>query len=447
MTSKISLLLVSCFLFLLIGCAGIEPSPSPKTTDRAPPSSLQKIWEDPEQLFQEAKRSYKESNYPVALTALERILTTFPKSEVYADAKKLSEEIQNRLGSADFKIGVILPLSGSFARFGESALDGVGCAIGLFEPCGGALSNIQIVVKDTKGSPGASSQAVRELVEKEGVAAIIGPLTSAEINSATQEAQNLMVPMIVLAPQEGATQAGNYIFQHSLSSEMEISNLAEKAFKFGLKKFVIFYPQNKYGQQYRDLFVNELGKRGGGRIIAQTGYTPELPDFLGILEPLKEKLSTERLGIFIPDSYKQVAAIAQTLDMMAIHGPKLIGTSRAHHPHLLINAAAALEGALVDTSFFPEANRETTQSFSSSFQRAFGNSPAWLEAFAYDATRLVLQAFTARGASRPQAIQEGLVNIQNFPSVSGTLSWDDKRRSQWPLDFITVRDGQFSPLN
>lgn len=366
-----------------------------------------------------------------------------------------SKTAERRPPSAIFKIGVLLPLSGPFARFGESALDGIACAIGLFDPCGKEAGKVQIVVWDTKGNPEAAAQGVQELAAKEKVAAIIGPLLSGEALAAATASQALGVPMIVLAPQEGITQAGDFIFQHSLLPEMETQALVENVSKAGLKKFIILYPKNRYGERYRELFHLTLGQKGEGKIVAQAGYTPDIPDFVGILEqllrqPAVGKLlksdSKDKVGIFIPDSHKQILQMVAALESLSIQGPKLIGTSRWHHPQLLAASSSVLEGAILDSPFYPEAALDVTHEFADSFAKAYGNTPAWLEAFAFDSARLILDAFASKGNDDPLDIRNALLNTQTFSSVVGPVSWNERRISQWPLAVLTVREGKFTPL-
>ena len=83
-------------------------------------------------------------------------------------------------------IGVVLPLSGNFAAFGQEALRGILLAAGTFDTQNpiDQRPRIRIEVRDSGGSPGLAAAAVRELAHEEGVTAIIGPLLSKECEAA-----------------------------------------------------------------------------------------------------------------------------------------------------------------------------------------------------------------------------------------------------------------------
>ena len=58
-------------------------------------------------------------------------------------------------------IGVILPLSGDYAAFGKSVLNGIFLASGVFGPWSAELLPVDIIVKDSKGDPSVTIKCRR----------------------------------------------------------------------------------------------------------------------------------------------------------------------------------------------------------------------------------------------------------------------------------------------
>lgn len=438
----------------ICGCGGKEPLPRQAPIVSAPPAELQSIWNDPEALFEKGQELYKKGDLSLSFTALKRVVEGFPKSNVYAKAQELSKEVEARLGEAKIKIGVLLPLSGQFGRFGEAVLDGIACALALYDPCGEIRENIQIVVKDTRGNANLAAHGVTQLVSQEKVAAVIGPLLSAETEMAAIRAQELNVPIILLSPKKRAKRIGTFVFQHSLVPENEVHSLVRKSLQAGVKDFIILYPKNPYGRRYFQLFTEELEKIGAGKVIAELGYAPDLPDFVEVLKRFTNwpavrtalEHKNKQLGFFIPDSYRQIASLANAFDQLGIVGPRMIGTQRWHHPDLLRHPFASLEGALIATPFSTAAGKGETQHFANTFTQAFGNKPAWLEAIGYDAARIVADALRSTGNGYPPEVRDAIARIGGFPGVVGKLSWDAQGNSVWDLDFVTVENGTFVPF-
>lgn len=439
-------------IFLVIHCGGKEGSVTGQRGE-SPSRELAAIWNTPEELFKKAEADYAASNYQEALTALDRITHGFPKSDFYAKALKLTEDVRNRLGAGQTKVGVILPLTGQFARFGESVLDGASCAFGLFDPCSDSSAKVQMLVRDSGGSPGMAASAVRSLALEEKVVGIVGPLVSGEMEAAAAEAERLQVPMILLAPGKRNGQH-QFVFQHSLLPEREVQSLVQKATESGVQKFIILYPRNRYGESYKELFTKGIQQSGSGEMITTFGYAPDLPDFVGTLQLFFQRPNIAKaiqregnhLGIFIPDSHRQIALIASALDHLKVTGPRLIGTSRWYHNSLLHQSYQSLEGAIIGTPFFAESGRGSTKKFTKAFIQAHGNEPAWLEAIGYDAAKMLLNAVTATGNNLATEVRNELARMNNFPGVVGPLSWDADGTSRWPLSFITIHDGEFRDL-
>lgn len=341
------------------------------------------------------------------------------------------------------RIGLLLPLGGPYGRYGESVLNGISCAAGLYGPCPTPHRPLRLIVRDTQGMPPAA--AAQELIEQEKVSALIGPLLSQEVEAVAAIAQDKKVPLIVLAPQSKTGTHHAYFFQHSLTPEKEIAQIIQRTEAMDLKHFILFFPENQYGRQYKNLFQQGVGKETGGEILSEAAYPADLPDFTETLRPLLAKLPGEKqIGLFIPDSFRSVVKIAEALKTLNPANIQLIGTSRWHHPKLLGQSASALEGALIDTPFDP--SHELTRPFYENFLAAFGMEPAWLEAIGFDAAGLIGQAIQNQGSDAPVAVREGLAAIENFPAVVGPLSWDKEGVSDWPLDFLTIRNGEFVPL-
>ena len=94
-------------------------------------------------------------------------------------------------------IGVVLPLSGPFARYGEETLQGIELAAGIFGGPASAQSGpgVKLLIRDTAGRPELAAEAVRALAANSSVSAIIGPMLSGESEAAAAAAEAAGVPL------------------------------------------------------------------------------------------------------------------------------------------------------------------------------------------------------------------------------------------------------------
>ena len=77
---------------------------------------------------------------------------------------------QNSLSNEKIKIGLIVPLSGSYSKLGETIIKSVRLAINKIDD-----DRIEIIPKDTKSNPINSLKSSKELYEQ-GVRIVIGPV-------------------------------------------------------------------------------------------------------------------------------------------------------------------------------------------------------------------------------------------------------------------------------
>ncbi|MGD2188222.1 MAG: penicillin-binding protein activator, partial [Desulfobacterales bacterium] len=145
-------------------------------------------------MFQLGLNYAMEEKYDDAIIAMETFLKQFPEHENSSIAEDLIEQIKESALFNRYTIGCLLPLSGPYQAVGFRALKGIEMALDRFStPVNGPLMNI--VVKDSGGSPEQTRMAMQELIDEQ-VAAIIGPIVTADV--AAREAQEKRIPIITL---------------------------------------------------------------------------------------------------------------------------------------------------------------------------------------------------------------------------------------------------------
>src|SRR5690606_17176523 len=116
---------------------------------------------------------------------LDVFLRQAPDSE-FAEGARLMLTRMNRPDRVEpQRVGVLLPLSGSYQAVGEAVLRGIRVAV--------AGSEVELVVKDTAGDAMQAARAVEALVLEEGAVAVIGGLLGDEARRAAVVAEGLGV--------------------------------------------------------------------------------------------------------------------------------------------------------------------------------------------------------------------------------------------------------------
>jgi ABC-type branched-subunit amino acid transport system substrate-binding protein len=223
-------------------------------------------------------------------------------------------------------IGIVLPLSGRFASFGQEALRGVLLAARVFDrpapsgsdvpgagtppvsagPGGGegvideitepeifeVANGIRLVVRDTRGRPDTAAAAVRELAADRDVLAVIGPIFSEESEAAAREAESQKIPLITLSNREEISAERDQVFRVRTTPDDEVGFLVDYAIdQLGAKQFAVLYPKSRYGRGMRTRYWDAVSARGGS-VVAVGSYEPDATDFT---DPIRGMIGYELL--------------------------------------------------------------------------------------------------------------------------------------------------------
>jgi len=228
-------------------------------------------------------------------------------------------------------IGVVLPLSGTYARFGEESLRGVLLAARIFEPqqlewgedavqadelgrlppvdagygsfgqeeppdiASAPLEQVgelRIAVRDSAGDPERAARAVRELARDENAVAIIGPLLFRESEAAARVAEEEEIPLLCLTSREEVSRDRPYVLRLRTTPEDELGFLVAYASEqLGAERFAVLYPDDNYGRGMRNRFWQAVEERGG-YVVAAAGYDPVATDFA---EPIRRMIGYQLL--------------------------------------------------------------------------------------------------------------------------------------------------------
>jgi len=396
-----------------------------------------------------------------AILTLVRMLNNHPIHECRLQAQTLLNEISQKLETDMSAIGCILPLTGKYSVYGEKALHGIELAADVFTPSQ-PEPPIKLIIKDSEGDSEVAANKVEELVFAGNVICIIGPLLSIAVEAAAERAEELEVPMVILSQKRDITEVGEYVFQNSLTPDLQTREIVEYAITMlGLRRFAILYPNNHYGNNFMNLFWDKV-LRHGGEIIAVESYESDQYDFQDEIRKLvglyyseenEEDIEDEELrptidfdAIFIPDYYDKVGLIVPQLAYWDVIGIRLLGTNGWNSPHLIRMAKEYVQGAVFVDGFFENSPYPFVQKFVYDFGSTFGEQPGILEAQAYDSANMIIDLIRNHGVETRIELKEGLSGIRNYPGVSGATSFDETGDSDKMLFMLTVKGNNIEQL-
>lgn len=435
-------------------------------------------------MYQLGVNLVEEDRYDDAVRAFTDFLAVYPTHEMGPQARVLIDELTGKTVYNRATIGCLLPLSGRYQTYGELALKGVEIALAKFNRENGA-SEIKLIVKDTGSDPETVASAVEALIDAK-VAAIIGPLVNAEF--AAQIAQDNGIPIITFTQKEKITDIGDRVFRNFLTPEMQAKRIASYAIDvLGARNFVILYPKEKYGDAFMNLFWDEV-IRHGGRVVGAEAYDPTHTDFAGPIKKLiglyyetpadlveivrqpKEENTAENGSeekkwrdrgqreeegpepivdfdaIFIPDAPAKAGLIVPQLAFYDIENVYLLGTNLWHSGKLIEMAEDYVQGAIMPDGFFADSRSARVMEFVALFEDTYGARPGVIEATTYDTAMMLFQIVNRPDVVSRTAIREELLNLRDYPGVTGLTSFSRNGEVQKELSLLRVEGSGFIEL-
>jgi ABC-type branched-subunit amino acid transport system substrate-binding protein len=375
--------------------------------------------------FKMGKVYFTEKKATKARKALSKFLKYYPKNSFAFEARKMLTALGGALAvggdKADYKVGLILPLSGHFESYGMSVLEGVRCAAGYKNLCED-FSGIELVVRDSGLTPASVRLAVEQLVQQK-VVAIIGPLSGSLAVEAGMIANRYQIPIFPITQKKGVMEQGEFIFQVGFLPHQQVDALVSEAFSRGHRSFGVFYPNNNYGKTMSELFVAAVRERGG-KITAQTEYNRRSPDPYAEVRKLKKMVGrfdkpTSKVGfdaVFIPDSYRLINALVPAFEFQEITGVALIGTNAWNDPSLSELIQTSYPGSFFVDLYNPKGKGRRVNEFVSKFRSSFGHDPRVLEAYGYDILNIIRALASSKG---PKKLQQTLMHAYGIDGVTG----------------------------
>ncbi|MDC0336305.1 substrate-binding protein [Pseudodesulfovibrio sp.] len=312
---------------------------------------------------------------------------------------------------APVKLGVVLPLTGEYKSYGEAALRGLLMAVHDVNNSGGVLNGkrLELVVKDNKTQPGASVRLTRELIQKENVLAIFGPVSSASRNAMTEVLEQFRTPQFYGIDYEGGV-PNKWLFCYSPIPDHYIKPLVPYMFENYGKSFYVFGYDYIWPHNIAKVVEREV-EALGGRVVGLE-FTPfGIQDFSQVLQRIKES-EAENLILILPgnDGIKFIrqfnaAGMKRAQQMAALASDEM---------YIKRLSAKELEGIISPLHFVSSLTTPEATRFVKKARSLFGEQTVvtYASEAHYGLVLMLTEAIEKVGALDKEKIVEAMTNVE-----------------------------------
>ncbi len=366
-------------------------------------------------------------------------------------------------GIHQVNIGVMLPLTGKYARFGEQALRGMRLALNSLQGNGG----ITLHIADTKSDSSQCVGAYQQLVHADS-AMILGPLLEGCVTALTPRLHD-NIPVLSLTSQSHLAVYSPMLFVHTLALTMQARFMAARAWQQGARRMVVINTDNPSSKLEGDIFTQTF-KDLGGEVVDDVDIAQNGIDFRSDLRAMRRRTDDEELlndldealalsvdpdqeirmpvnfdAVYLALPGKKVALLAGQLAYVDVNNVPLYGSGRWQDGNLLSDNGRYLGRAQFSDVAFPNGTSPELQHFMLTWRELRGaDKPGKLVGLAYDST-LIAALLTSRLGLAGEPLVAGLHEIAGFPGLTGHVRFDENGVGHKDFELFRIRHGHIVP--
>jgi branched-chain amino acid transport system substrate-binding protein len=322
-----------------------------------------------------------------------------------------------------FKIGLLTVKTGPLAQGGIQMEQGI--AAFLKEKSSTlAGRKVELLVADTGGNPAGAKTKAQELIERDKVNVILGPLAAFELLAITDYVRDNATPLISLAAAEDVTQrkANPFVIRPAASSGQcshAMGDYAAKELKF--KRVATISDDFAFGHEQMSAF-QRVYEDAGGKVVKKLWPPLVTPDYTPFIAQIGNVD-----GVFHGFAGSNPVKFMRAYADLGLKGkvPLLAGWTGLDDA-LLKSLGDEAVGVMSATYYSAAADTPSNKRFVAAMQKDYGVLPGGYSAGMYVAGQCVEAAIQALGskADDRKALAEALHKVSLRETPRGAVRFD-----------------------
>jgi branched-chain amino acid transport system substrate-binding protein len=345
--------------------------------------------------------------------------------------------------ATEWKVGAYVSLSGDDSAFGTDTREGIELAIEEINKTGIKGKPMKVLYEDDKSKPEEATNKVLQLIDRDGVIAVLGEVASSRSRAGGIVANREKIPMITSASTHpDVTKDRPYVFRVCFTDDVQGKMGAQfVAGTLGKKKVALLFASDDL---YSSGLANEFraeAKKLGMEIVLEKSFLKKETNFTTYINELK---AANPDIIYTPVYYNAMAQIARQAKAAGVPGNMFVGGDGWDANELLRDAGEQMEGAYFTNHSAPDVPWPLSQEFVKKYEERYKRTPAAMAAQAYDSAKLLADAIGRAKTDTPDGIREALAETKNFQGATGSISMDENRNAQKPVVIVQIKDKKFT---
>ena len=342
----------------------------------------------------------------------------------------------------EINVGVILPMSGALAGYGQVAYEGIELANAISPKLQNGDS-VKLVLVDTKGDKVESANAATRLIVSDKVVGIIGEMISTNTAQIISIAEKKKVPVIAPAATndkltEKRMYANRVCFIDSFQGNV-VANYATK--DLGLKTAVVVTDQAQVYSLGLSKAFSEAFRKNGGKVVKEIRINSGDKDFKAVIAQIKA-LNAD--FVFLPVYHTEASMIKRQAKQIDLNKPFFSGDGVANQTFIDLGGEA-IEGYMFTDAFdYSAPPTQKSKDFIAAYEKKTGKKELnSFTALGADAYNIMVDAMNR--CANPMdsvCVNEQIRKTVKFEGVSGFISIDEKGNATRSAVIKEIKSGK-----
>ena len=342
----------------------------------------------------------------------------------------LSALVASSLMAKEIKVGILQPLTGPIAAFGQKTLDGINLVHKKYNKLPNG-DTIKLVVVDNQFDKIQTVNGYKRLTSGEKVVAVEGPLASSMALAVKRFADSSHTPTVTqIATNPRVTKGSRYITRACFTDDFQGTVAAKYALKHNLNTaVVVFDTKQDYSVGLAKAFMKAY-RKGGGRILKTLFINSGDKDFNAQVAQIKR---VHPKFIYTPIYAPEEGLFLRQLRAAGVNTPVMGGDGIAD-PALLKKLAGNAANGVMYTDHFDAAQPPTplSKKFVAEFKATYNREPSAFAATGADGYLMIYNAI--KECDTPanknnlsqfkECVNNAIRHTKNLEAVTGYLTID-----------------------
>ncbi len=320
------------------------------------------------------------------------------------------------------QVGVVLPLSGEHASYGEASRKGIELAFEELAAGAGDAPRLDLALADSGSDPAKARQLLDEHYEN-GALVAVGGLTSREAEEMVpvlEERDRVLVSPSASDP--SLSRKTRNLYRLAPSDSTAASKMADFASRhLNVARVVMISEDPERTHELEDAFRASLESHSGE--LLEVAAAPAAPAERAALVERLVGLAPD--AVYLAGYEATIGALISELRRAELPG-KILTTQAFASPAAIARVGEDAVGVLLTQSAFELASEAPhVQSFVARYREKYGEEPDVFAAEGYDAVKVLAAALAGRPAM-PGEVTKGLRDaVKDYPGVTGAVQFDE----------------------